>query len=141
MIGFGLVGAIVSAVALVYLRGGRSLPRGRWFGPAVIAVMITPFLANATGWIFTEMGRQPWVVAPNPDGLPEVRLMTSDAISTSVGTATVATSLIAFTLVYAVLAVVEVGLLRSYVRAGPDAAITPKPSDDEADSERLTFAY
>ncbi len=26
-----------------------------------------PFVANAAGWIFTEMGRQPFVVVPNPD--------------------------------------------------------------------------
>jgi len=26
-----------------------------------------PFVGNAAGWIFTEMGRQPFVVYPNPD--------------------------------------------------------------------------
>ncbi|MDY7105371.1 MAG: cytochrome ubiquinol oxidase subunit I [Actinomycetota bacterium] len=141
MIGFGLASAAVAAAALFYLRSGRTLPDGRWFPAAIVAVIASPFVANATGWIFTEMGRQPWVVAPNPDGLPEVRLMTQDAVSTSVGAGTVAISLIGFTLVYAALAVVELKLLRTYVHAGPDAAMTPKPSEDEADDDRLTFAY
>ena len=53
------------------------------------------------------MGRQPWVVAPNPTGIPEVRLLTAEAVSTSVGGATVLLSLVTFTLVYGALAVVE----------------------------------
>ena len=40
-----------------------------------------PFLANLTGWIFTEMGRQPWIVAPNPTGDADVRLTTATAVS------------------------------------------------------------
>ena len=29
--------------------------------------ILAPFGANSAGWIFTEMGRQPFVVAPNPE--------------------------------------------------------------------------
>ena len=36
-------------------------------GSALITLP-TPFLANSAGWVFTEMGRQPWVVVPNPTG-------------------------------------------------------------------------
>ena len=41
--------------------GARSTPRSgscAWPSPR----SLLPFVANATGWIFTEMGRQPWVV-------------------------------------------------------------------------------
>ncbi len=106
-------------------RKGRELPRRRWLRPATLAVIATPFLANIFGWVFTEMGRQPWVVAPNPKGIPEVRLLTKNAASASVSSWTVATTLVGFTLVYAALMVVEVGLLRRYISAGLAAAAPP----------------
>jgi cytochrome d ubiquinol oxidase subunit I len=127
MIGFGAIASFGAVVAWWYTRKGRSLPRRRWLRVGSLAVITTPFLANAFGWIFTEMGRQPWVVAPNPNGLPEVRLLTRDAVSPSVSSAMVLTTLIGFTLVYAALLVVEVALLRRYVAAGPEAVMGPAP--------------
>ena len=50
------------------------------------------------------MGRQPWVVVPNPTGIPEVRLLTAEAVSATVGGATVLRSLVGFTLLYGALA-------------------------------------
>ena len=38
----------------------RAVPR--WFSRAAFAGLVLPFLANSVGWIFTEMGRQPWIV-------------------------------------------------------------------------------
>jgi cytochrome d ubiquinol oxidase subunit I len=119
----------------------------------VVATIVSPFLANASGWIFTEMGRQPWVVAPNFDGELEVRLLTSDAVSQSVGSWSVFTTLTGFTLVYGALGIIEIFLLRRYVKAGPDAAMTSMPGGDEDDggedddgegsakSEQFAFAY
>jgi cytochrome d ubiquinol oxidase subunit I len=56
----------------------------------------------------------------------------------------VAISLTAFTLIYAVLAVVEVGLLFRYVEAGP-AAVMPYPEDEpepETTDDRVpAFVY
>ena len=69
-----------------------------------------PILANSTGWIFTEMARQPWIVF----GLQK----TADAVSNTVGAGEVAFSLVAFTLLYAVLIVVDIKLLTRYARAG-----------------------
>jgi cytochrome d ubiquinol oxidase subunit I len=70
-----------------------------------------PLIANSWGWIFTEMGRQPWVVY----GV----LRTRDAVSPGVSQAEVLISMIVFTALYAVLAVIEVKLLVKYVKAGP----------------------
>jgi cytochrome d ubiquinol oxidase subunit I len=69
-------------------------------------------VANATGWIFTEMGRQPWVVY----GL----LKTSQAVS-DVGTGYVVTTLIGFTAIYSLLAIIDFGLMARYARRDPDA--------------------
>ena len=78
-----------------------------------------PYLANSTGWIFTEMARQPWIVF----GLQK----TVDAVSISVSSGEVLFSLIVFTLLYGGLMVVDVYLLKKYAKAG-----VPKPAEDNA---------
>lgn len=76
------------------------------------------------------MGRQPWVVAPNPDGLLELRLMTRDAGSPAVSSAMVVTTLVGFALLYGILLVVELFLLRRYVMAGPEGVMPHAPQPD-----------
>ena len=66
-----------------------------------IALPLLPLGANSFGWLFTEMGRQPWSVF----GL----MTTASSVSPGVGTGEVLTSLVVLTLLYGVLAVVEVG--------------------------------
>ncbi len=143
MIFFGAVAAFGAVFALFATRRGAPVPRWRWLPAATIAVIPTPFLANVFGWIFTEIGRQPWVVAPNPDGLLEIRLLTADAVSASVSSATVLISLVGFTLLYGALAVVEVALLARYVRKGPAGTMPAERdgTDDDREGEPLAFAY
>ena len=71
---------------------------------------ILPYLSNSSGWILTEMGRQPWVVF----GL----LKTVDGVSNQTIT-TLLISLIGFTVVYGGLLVVDVYLLVKYAKLGP----------------------
>ena len=71
-----------------------------------------PYIAGQVGWLVTEIGRQPWIVY----GL----LKTSDAVTQTVGVSHVAFSLIGFTLLYGLLAVVDVYLLFKFSRKGPD---------------------
>ncbi|MUM35086.1 cytochrome ubiquinol oxidase subunit I, partial [Mycolicibacterium sp. CBMA 361] len=102
-----------------------------------------PFLANSAGWVFTEMGRQPWVVANNPTGDPNLHLTIRQGVSAH-GAGTVWISLITFTALYAALAIVWFWLLRRYTLEGPlehdsePAPPTPPGSDDVAP---LSFAY
>ena len=83
----------------------------------VATAILLPFLplaANSIGWIFTEMGRQPWIVW----GL----MTTPLGVSPSNPWYAVAITLVGFTLIYGVLAIVEVGLLLRQVRLGlPEA--------------------
>ncbi len=116
MIGFGALAALVALVGLWATRRGRA-PSNPWFWRVGVLAVVLPFLANSFGWIFTEMGRQPWSVF----GL----LRTGSSVSPTVSTWEVATSLIAFTLLYGVLAVIDFGLMTRYAKAGP-------PSEDEA---------
>jgi cytochrome bd ubiquinol oxidase subunit I len=119
----------VGVPRLMLTRGRRLEGRAaRWFWRIGLLTMGFPLAANSCGWIFTEMGRQPWVVY----GL----LRTQDAVSPGVSTGEVLTSLVVFTLLYGVLAVVEVRLLVKYAKAGP-AELTPAelrgPGDDGPD--------
>ncbi len=144
MIGFGALGALVGVAALWLTRRG-AVPRTPWFPALAVAGIAAPFLANSFGWIFTEMGRQPFVVAPNPSGVDGVWMYTARAVSgMSVGE--VLTSLITLTVVYGALAVVEVFLIRRFVRGGIAAVLPPDRPDRPGRSDRdggdvLSFAY
>jgi cytochrome bd ubiquinol oxidase subunit I len=132
MIGLGLLGAGIGAILLWVTRKGRA-PTNKWLVRGAVVLPFLPIAANSFGWIFTEMGRQPWIVF----GL----MTTQNGVSPSVGAGAVLTSLITFTLVYAVLAVIEVGLLLATIKAGlpPD----PEPDQDSSDDpdRPLAFAY
>ncbi|MCX2930123.1 cytochrome ubiquinol oxidase subunit I [Mycobacterium sp. CVI_P3] len=142
MIGLLAVPLLFALATLWLTRGGR-VPEGRWFSNFALVTLPTPFLASIAGWVFTEMGRQPWVVAPNPDGDQLVRLTVRQGVSLH-GPGLVWVSLISFTLIYAVLAVIWFYLLRRYVTAGPlehdsEPAPPAPPGDDEV--APLSFAY
>jgi cytochrome d ubiquinol oxidase subunit I len=70
-----------------------------------------PYIANTTGWILTEGGRQPWIVV----GLQKV----SAAASANVTSTEIWISLIGFTVLYGVLAGAAVYLVRKFVLQGP----------------------
>ncbi|TYK52634.1 cytochrome ubiquinol oxidase subunit I [Actinomadura decatromicini] len=91
---------------------GRGLDRSRWFAWSAYLFLLLPFLANTAGWLFTEMGRQPWIV----QGL----LRTHDGISPLVGTGEVIATLSGFAVVYGILAVIEGWLMLRAVRTGPE---------------------
>ena len=81
MIGFGEIAAFAALLALWVTRKG-TVPESGLMRLAVLRIL-APFGANAAGWIFTEMGRQPFVVAPNPDmnGIDQVFMFTAAAVS------------------------------------------------------------
>ncbi len=114
----GAAGAmlLVSIVGLWLTRKGR-LPKNKWVWILAMASIAGPVVGHSAGWIFTEMGRQPWTVV----GL----YRTADSVSPSVSGGAVLTSLIIFTLLYGILAVIEIGLTIKWVKIGP-------PSEAEA---------
>lgn len=142
MIGLMAIPVLFALATLWLTRGGRT-PTQSWFSWFALLTIPTPFLANSVGWVFTEMGRQPWIVVPNPTGDQQVRLTVSQGVSDHTS-GMVVTSLLTFTLVYAVLAVIWFFLLKRYVAEGPlehDAEPAPPkaPGDDEV--APLSFAY
>ncbi len=143
MIGFMAIPGLFALATLWLTRGGRIPQRKRWFPWLALLTIPTPFLANSAGWVFTEMGRQPWLVVPNPSGDQQLRLMVAQGVSDHPA-AVVITSLVTFTVLYAVLGLIWFWLLKRYVAEGPlehdaEPAAPPAPGDDEV--APLSFAY
>lgn len=111
MITIGFLMAFLAALFLWALRGDIAKAKWMKWVPWVIAL---PYIANISGWVLTEMGRQPWIV----QGLLRVQ----DAVSPNLTTVDLLISLIGFTLLYGTLAAANVYLMKKYAVAGPDAA-------------------
>jgi cytochrome d ubiquinol oxidase subunit I len=109
-------GLLIIAFSAFFLWSlGHNLEQARWLR-WVPWVIVLPYIANISGWILTEMGRQPWIV----QGLLKVQ----DAVSPNLTNADVLASLIGFALLYGALAAADVHLMRKYAVAGPEAAMT-----------------
>ena len=104
-----LVFLVFALGAFLYWRG--RLASTRWFLWLGVAAIPLPYMAALAGWVLSEVGRQPWIVW----GL----LKTVDANSPSVSTATIATSLGTFVVLYVALLIVDVVLMRRYARVDP----------------------
>src|SRR5690606_17974261 len=113
--------AMVAGAWILWATRRRRTPATRWLAYTGIALPLLPLFANSFGWIFTEMGRQPWLVF----GL----LPTEAGVSPGTTVAEVGTSLAAFTLLYGALAIVEVRLLMTYLRKGLPDADPPEATD------------
>ncbi|MEI7844926.1 MAG: cytochrome ubiquinol oxidase subunit I [Chloroflexota bacterium] len=113
MMAFGFVMMGITAF-LVWQNTRVDIAKAKWM-KWVPWLLVLPYLANASGWILTEMGRQPWIVY----GLLKVQ----DAVSPNLTVVDLWISLIGYTLIYGSLAVAMVYLMRKYAIAGPDAAM------------------
>jgi cytochrome d ubiquinol oxidase subunit I len=100
MVGAGILMILLAAWAL-WLGRGRQFVQGKWFRRAALAGIVLPMIANASGWIFTEVGRQPWIV---------YGLMQTDKGISPVGAGDIAFTLAVFVAVYTALAIVAVVL-------------------------------
>ena len=104
-----LVFLVFALGAFLYWRG--RLASTRWFLWLGVLTIPLPYVAALAGWVLSEVGRQPWIVW----GL----LKTADANSPSVSTATIATSLGVFVVLYVALLIVDFVLMRRYARVDP----------------------
>ena len=146
MIGFGVLAAGVCVIGLWLSRKG-TVPVSKWLSRGFLLAITAPFIANSAGWIFTEMGRQPFVVVPNPAQLDGVYMYTQAALSPELSPGTLLFSLISLTAVYGGLMVVELRLLTTYVKGGVASAMpelassTTKPTITDDGEDVLSFAY
>jgi cytochrome d ubiquinol oxidase subunit I len=121
MLALGMLFMLLTLIAYMISRRDR-LENNPFFLRLMLWSIPLPFLAAQIGWIVAEVGRQPWIVY----GV----LRTSQGVSQSITSAHVWTSLLAFTVVYGLLAVIDIYLLAHYSRKGPDGDLSAfvKPS-------------
>ncbi|MFI4891095.1 MAG: cytochrome ubiquinol oxidase subunit I [Steroidobacterales bacterium] len=95
-----------------YLATRRRIAQSHAFLKIALWTLPLPWIAAEVGWFVAEHGRQPWAI----EGVLPTFLAVSPIPASSV-----ALSLAGFVIFYTVLAVIEVFLLRKYVRLGPGA--------------------
>jgi cytochrome d ubiquinol oxidase subunit I len=118
------IGTFLAALAVVFLAvriRTKRLPESVWFYRAVAAAAPLSLVALISGWVVTEVGRQPWAV---------YRVMrTSEAVTGAkgipVGYATLAAT-------YLALAVGVAWVLRRLARSPIDRADSPQPLSEPA---------
>ncbi|UBV44993.1 cytochrome ubiquinol oxidase subunit I (plasmid) [Deinococcus taeanensis] len=123
MVGLGFLMLLVSLIYTWRWRTGKLETPGRLY-PLLLVMPLAPHLANFSGWIATEMGRQPWIV----QGL----LRTQDAVS-RLNPLWVLLFLAAFWMVYLTLIGLDVFLLTRTARAGmhePDVETPSVPAPE-----------
>jgi cytochrome d ubiquinol oxidase subunit I len=110
-----MTGAGFAMIALalfgLWLLRRHTLERSRRFLWLLLPALFLPYVANTAGWIFTEMGRQPWIVY----GLE----LTKNAASPTVSAAMVGVTVVGFTVIYGGLMAVDVWLMARFAKQGP----------------------
>lgn len=132
MVGFGGLMSLIAIVGLFLWRRGK-LAQAKWFLGLLPFTIILPYVANSTGWMLTELGRQPWIV----QGLMRVE----DGLSPNLTPTDLWISLIGFTIVYGALMVADFYLLWKYAttsRGGDELLPLPQADQEEA---KLEAAY
>ncbi|WP_133478448.1 cytochrome ubiquinol oxidase subunit I [Cognatilysobacter segetis] len=123
MVGLGLAMLALAWASTLQLRRGR-LVESRWLVNGWRWMTFAGFVALLTGWYVAEIGRQPWVVYS--------LLRTADAVSPTLSTASVVTSMVAFVAAYAVIFGAGIWYIRKLVRQGP-LPHDPGPESDEGE--------
>ncbi len=115
MIILGLFFIVLSFAAVIISKKDRLEASPRFLKLMLFALPL-PYIAGQLGWVVAEVGRQPWIVYDV--------LKTSDAVSRTVSPMQVWVSLIGFTLIYGLLAVVDIYLLAKTARKGPEPELS-----------------
>ena len=126
MVGAGTAMLLLAMYGLWLMYKKKDFRQHTKFLLLTVWALLLPYLANATGWLFTELARQPWVVF----GL----MKTEEGVSNTVPSSWVLLSLVTYTLLYAALMVADVYLLLKYARKEPEEASPTESLDSPAPS-------
>ncbi|GAA3256818.1 cytochrome ubiquinol oxidase subunit I [Nonomuraea helvata] len=117
MVAFGFALLALAAWLAWEWRRRRDLPRSPWFLRAAAASGVAAVLALESGWVVTEVGRQPWIVFRV--------LRTSQAVNPAPG---LVYGFVLVTVVYLLLTVATVYVLRRLARDVP-VPVAPQERD------------
>jgi cytochrome d ubiquinol oxidase subunit I len=134
----GVYGIMLGMVALAWFFWWRgTLFEKKWLLVAFVPAVVLPYIANETGWVAAETGRQPFVVygatkevAPGQYAI-EGGMRTADAYSPNVKPYEVLTTIVMFSLVYVLLFGVWVYVLNRKIQHGPEAVTAPQETTTE----------
>ncbi|MCC7145379.1 MAG: cytochrome ubiquinol oxidase subunit I [Phycisphaeraceae bacterium] len=113
---------IVLTLFATLLRLTGVLFKARWLLWVFVLAVIPAYVANQLGWVAAEVGRQPWIVYPKlVNGVAVEGLRTNDAISEVVTAPQVLSSIILFSVIYALLFVLWIKVLNHKIQHGPQA--------------------
>ena len=144
MVGIGALMIGLCLLGIVFDRKNKLAKKRPILWAFVFAIGFV-MIANQSGWIAAEVGRQPWTVHPpvlwNQDGTDLVTaadglyhydetqgLRTSNSFSQAVSTLEAQTSLVLFAVLYAALAAVWIIVLDRKIRTGPESLPVPSGS-------------
>ncbi len=113
MVAMGMTMIGLTTLAMFLLLTKRLFDQ-RWLLWVFVFAVLAPYVANQSGWIAAEVGRQPWIVWK--------LLRTEDAVSTSIDAGQVVGSLIMFASIYLLLFMVWIFVLNSKIQKGPEAS-------------------
>jgi cytochrome d ubiquinol oxidase subunit I len=125
------LGALVLLISVwgLWLLHRNKLATSRVFLWVAVWAAVLPFVMNTAGWLLTESGRQPWIV----QGI----MLTKNGISPTLSTTWLWISLIAFVLLYATLATVDLLLMLRYSRE----QLPPPRTETDADAPVPAVQY
>lgn len=115
---YGLIMLCV-ILALVFSMGKGRIKNMRWLQKLLVISPVFPFIAIQTGWLTTELGRQPWVVYPSTSGPEGVSLLIPDGVSQSVSSVEIIITFVLFVLIYAFIAVAWARIIGHFIKQGP----------------------
>ncbi|MDI7773941.1 cytochrome ubiquinol oxidase subunit I [Asticcacaulis sp. EMRT-3] len=116
-LGFAFIGLFITAFFMVTFNRHRN----RLFLWVCVLAIPLPWIAIEGGWILSEVGRQPWAV----DGVLPTFMGASSLTATQIWL-----TIAGFTLMYGVMAVIEVKLMIRTIKKGPYEAKLGRMHDD-----------
>jgi cytochrome d ubiquinol oxidase subunit I len=132
MVGAGSLMALLAIYGLWRVYRGNLL-QARRFLAFLPFMIVLPYLANSTGWMLTELGRQPWIVQG---------LMRTEQGLTPAATVTptyLIISLLGFIVIYGVLMVADFYLLWKYGSTSTGEVVIDGIGDEELPSEDVSL--
>jgi cytochrome d ubiquinol oxidase subunit I len=126
-----MVGLGTLFIGVMMLAGWLLWRRKLYHSKAVLWILMLaapfPFIANTTGWMTAELGRQPWLVY----GV----LRTEDGYSATVSAGNTVFSLLGFMGLYFLLGILFLFLTAREIEHGPEPIPAPQPGSEESGVE------
>lgn len=126
MCGFAALLMLMSIAGLIMTRKGKeNFYQHRWLLWIMALLTFSPFLANTSGWLITELGRMPWTVY----GLFTI----NQSVSPNVSAASLLTSNIVYFCLFTVLAIVMIALTVRFLRNDPEEFAKAEEASKDTD--------